>query len=213
MTAQALCADPFFQEWVFHPFCPHREFFLHLIIGHSPVHTQMQIAQASLLKYSKECSLISRMIAQYAKMKDALAKEACTQECFNITQDHTNNIISTLEDYEFQSDACEIHFFKIIKPLFIAEREYYSLLHHTELFSESSGDGKFWERQLAKLDKFKKEKSLFVKAYTSGYICYDECWYLRREFKDKTLHDETVGAYLGLVRYLEYVNFKLLVGR
>src|SRR5688572_27744732 len=210
MTAQALCTDPFFQEWVFHPLGPHREFFLHLLIGHSPTHGQMQIAQAYLLKYSKECTLISKMIEQYTVMKGALAKEACTQECFNITQDYTNCIIATLEEYEFQSDAREIHFFKVIKPLFIAEREYYSLLHHTELFSESSGDGRFWERQLAKLDKFKKEKSLFVKAYTSGSSYYDERWYLRMEFRDKTLHDETVGAYLGMVRYVEYVNFRLL---
>ena len=210
MTAAGLCADPFFQEWVFHPLGPQREFFLRLLISHSPVCKQIQTAQACLQRYSKECTFISKVIRQYALMKAALAKETCTQECFNIAQDNMNVIIAELAQYNFQSHAHEIHFFKVIKPLFIAEREYYSLLHHTELFSESDGDERFWERQLAKLDKFTKEKSLFVNAYTSGVTCYDEKWFLRGEFRDKTLQDETVGAYLGMVRYLEYVNFKLL---
>jgi hypothetical protein len=91
--------------------------------------------------------------------------------------------------------------------LFTGEKEYYSLLHHAELFA--TADERFWQRQPARLEKLVKENNNVINAYVSGNSEYDEWWYCRGEFKDQAAQDKTIGSYLGMLRYLKYAETRL----
>lgn len=206
LTASQLCADPFFQEWVFHPLGKLDSFFLDVLISHSVTSWQMQMAKSRLVQFSNSCDFIGHCIQCYSRMKQQLRGHN-TEENFIIVQEYWNNIQEILLGYEFESNAIEIHFFKWIKSLFTGEREYYSLLHHAELFS--TADEKFWQRQPVKLEKLMNENKNVIDAYINGETRYDEWWYCRGEFKDRTVHDETIGNYLGMLRYLKYAETQI----
>jgi hypothetical protein len=207
-TAESLCADPFFQEWVFYPLGPTREFFLDLLIGHSRISMPLQIARARLLHYSQECSLIAAAMKQYTIMKAKLENEPQTElSGYAIIWDYWTKVREQLEPYEFASSEHEIQFFKVIKPLFTAEAEYYSLLHHAELFA--GDDEAFWRRQPMRLDRFIALNAAFVKAYTAGETRYDGLWFRRGDKRHETSHDPLAGNYLGMLRYQHDVEMKL----
>lgn len=207
MTASELCADPFFQEWVFHPLGPIRDFFLNMFNEHSADSMQLQIAQARLLSYLGECQFISKVTEQYMVMKAVLEKEPRTESCFITILDYWNTIREQLIGHQFACNEHEIQFFKVIKPLFTSEREYLSLRYQAELFAGE--DDKFWQRQPLRLEKFMNENAGFIEAYTTGETSHDEWWYCRGEHNDQTTHDHLIASYLGMVRYLHYVKQRL----
>lgn len=208
-SAPGFAADPFFQEWVFHPLGENHLFWLDMLISHSEISMQMQIAQGSLLQYAIECPFITVAIDEYTKMKTNLAGETSSELCFSITMDYWTTLKQRLILYEFERSEYEIQFFKVIKPLFTGKKEFYSFLHHADLFSGSAGDKGFWRRQTPRLEKFKIEHKDFYTLYSTGKTRYDEWWYRRSQSRDQTSHDGLVASYLGMVRYLQYVNQKL----
>ena len=206
LSASQLCADPFFQEWVFHPLGGHEPFFLDMLVADPSASRQMEIARSLLLQHSNSCAFIAQCIQRYANMKEEIRGRGC-EENFITIHEYWISIQEILIAYEFTGNAQEIHFFKWIKPLFTAEKEYYSLLHHAELFA--GADSTFWLRQPARLEKLVAENENVINAYVDGNTRYDEWWYCRAEFKDQTAHDDTIGNYLGMLRYLKYVETRL----
>ena len=209
MTAPALCVDPFFQEWVFHPLGSGREFWLDLLISKSKLSVQMHLAQRKLLQYSIQCAFIAQAIEEYTRTKEELVGNTCSEICYGITTKYWDRLKECLITFEFDKPIYEIQFFKVIKPLFTSEREYFSFLHHAEIFARSEDENKFWLRQPLRLEKFKRGNANFYKAYVTGDESRDEWWYCRGEFRDQTSCDNLVATYLGMVRYLNYVDQQL----
>lgn len=204
-TAQ-LCADPFFQEWVFHPLGNHGPVFLDMMLCDSLISKHVQTARRHLLQHSNNCAFIAQCIQRYARMKEEI-HGLSSEQSFITVQKYWTAIQEMLVAYEFVDKARDIHFFKRIKPLFIGEKEYYSLLHHAELFA--GADPTFWQRQPARLNKLLTENKNVIDAYVGGNTRYDEWWYCRGQYKDQATQDNTIGCYLGMLRYLKYVQAQL----
>ncbi|HEX2630695.1 MAG TPA: RteC domain-containing protein [Chitinophagaceae bacterium] len=184
----------------------HDPVFLDMLLGDTQVAKQVHNAKCHLLQYRNDCAFIDQCIQRYTKMKEEI-REPGSEKNFITVQEYWTSIQEILIAYEFAGNAEEIHFFKWIKPLFTGEKEYYSLLHHAELFS--TADPAFWQRQPARLEKLTAENKNVIDAYINANTRYDEWWYCRGEWKDRTVHDDTIGSYLGMIRYLKYVQTQL----
>ena len=206
-TAAGLCADPFFQEWVFYPLGTTREFFLRLLIGDAPIAAQMQDAQRTLLQFSKESRIVIQALEAYVQLKQQLDSIDQSDKGFALVAECWMWLGAFISSYHFDSLAEEMHFFKWIEPLFGQERELYSLLHHAELFS--SVDSQFWNRQPARLERLRVEHARVLHAYTTGDTERDELWYCRSDYHDRTVTGEKIGKYLGMKRYLQHIAYKM----
>jgi hypothetical protein len=91
LTASQQCADPFFQEWVFHPLGGDKPFFLDTLISRAAASVQMQIAKDQLLQYSNSCAFIAQCIQRYTRMKEEL-REHDSEENFVTVQEYWTGI-------------------------------------------------------------------------------------------------------------------------
>jgi hypothetical protein len=148
--------------------------------------------------------------------------------CFQISNKYWALLKNEVANYVFKNAADEIEFFKRLKPSFISEIEYYSLLYHAQLFKESTNElckqEQFWKREAERLEKFKKENRDFYRYYKKGDTKNDKKWFLRAnndlsnfrmanaydlDVNANTSHDYLVAKLIALKKYLDYVNKEL----
>lgn len=130
-----------------------------------------------------------------------------------------------LSKHRFDTVAQEIEFFKEVKPLFIAEADYYSLLYHAELFRRDVTDPiqleRFWQRELLRLKRFEQEQQDFVGYWRSGRTDQDQFYFVRQlkgkscpekaladdlEKQQATSHDHLISTMKALERYNQYIE-------
>jgi hypothetical protein len=145
---------------------------------------------------------------------------------FIIAGNYWSELRATVAEYDFTNEEQEILFFKTIKPLFIAELEYYSLVYHSLLFCpfDRSNQKKFWEREAKRPEDFKEQYRDFYLYHTSGRTDRDQQYYLRGNAKDasemefdsydrepnsRTTHDNLIAKLWALERYAKYACSKL----
>ena len=109
-TAQ-LCADPFFQEWVFHPLGDHDPVFLDMMLCDTDIAQRVQTARGYLLQHSNSCPFIAQCIQLYAKMKEEI-REPGNEKNFITVQEYWTSIREIFMAYEFTGNAEEIQFYK-----------------------------------------------------------------------------------------------------
>jgi hypothetical protein len=148
------------------------------------------------------------------------------EECFITAGNYWSELRSVIAGYTFRTEDEEIHFFKVVKPLFTAELEYYSLLYHTVLFCPLYTDKQkhFWEREVKRLADFKEQHGAFISYFTSGRIDEDRNYYLRSadsqeligqlENEDgvsesRTSYGKLIAKLWALERYHDYAQKKL----
>jgi len=93
-------------------------------------------------------------------------------------------------NYEFQTAAEEIHFFKRIKPKYIAEFIFYAELLSIEISkprTDSKALKKYYENVLARIDRFNNENQDFIK-YIKRNAEYLDISYFSRKRYDLKLH-------------------------
>lgn len=149
------------------------------------------------------------------------------ESCFLIAGKYWSQLRAISANYRFLSPQEEIIFFKMIKPLFTYELEFYCLLYHTVLFcpAEAHQERKFWEREAQRLYDFKKKNREFVDYYCSGRTEMDARYFMRMgateapqpepELLDadpgsRSSHDHLVSRLWALERYNQYVHGKLM---
>lgn len=146
------------------------------------------------------------------KQLDGLREIEC---CFHISESYWALLRYEVSNYEFQSLAEEIRFFKEIKPKFVSESDYYSLLYHAELFRSQTtkqDQTNFLFRELRRLEKFIMENVDFYQRYKNNCTEHDHEWFVRtgsREEGAAASHDQLVATLLALERYHEFIKLKL----
>ena len=87
--------------------------------------------------------------------------------CFQIAYRAWGRIRVKLTHYQFSCDDEEIEFFKVLKPKFTAEIEYYSLLYHCLIFepAEAGAVLRFWQKEYQRLTDFQAENNAFLQCY------------------------------------------------
>ncbi|MEI9909759.1 MAG: RteC domain-containing protein [Bacteroidota bacterium] len=154
--------------------------------------------------------------------------ECCFQVCSNYWEKIKHKVIA----HSFSSEMDEILFFKMMKPLFTSEIEYYGLLCHAQLFKDSTTDiedlRQFWLREIMRLEKFINENCSFYNYYKNGNDENDISWFTRANndgsnfLKAKshdldsgaaTSHDYLISTLLALEKYNKYAEeeYKLML--
>lgn len=96
-------------------------------------------------------------ITAYQQMQEELVR--CTtgeafcikeaEQCFQLANHYWNKVKEKLNTCRFETDESEIEFFKMVKPKFTSEIEYYSLLYYSLVFEPAGLDAaiSFWGRE------------------------------------------------------------------
>lgn len=145
--------------------------------------------------------------------------------CFQMAERYWVRLRQEVAEYEFEKIADEIKFFKVIKPLFTAEVEFYSLRYHAELFRRDVTDvvelERFWNRERLRPEKFAAEHAEFYAYYKGGSSSSDELYFVRRNSDlsnfprakvydldqgATTSHDGLVSTIMALERYMNFID-------
>jgi hypothetical protein len=155
---------------------------------------------------------------------NSTCETAMIEGCFTIASHYWNGIKQCLESYLFCNETEEIHFFKNIKPLFIAAIEYYTLHYQAILFRPShdaTSLAAYWLHQLKRVETFYARHKDFYLYYTSGQTCSDSIYFIQRNNAATATGNRHPGAaatisyghiaarIIGYQQYLRYVEQQL----
>lgn len=178
---------------------------------------------SSLQFYAQMQEEINRLEAYYEN--EILQVEGC----FNITLSYLEKIIKLSESYVFCYESEEIHFFKNIKPLFLAATEYYTLLYQAVLFRPENDRNdlvSYWLHQIKRVELFNNRHREFYHYYMTGQTHKDKTYFVRQcntdRYQDKsffkakasTSPDHIAARILGYQQYRSYAESQLeILGR
>jgi hypothetical protein len=152
--------------------------------------------------------------AMIGEMNECLAREedirVAIECCFNVGQSYSAQIQKMLEDYKFPSEKDEIDFYKIVKPLFKSQLDYYNLVYHAELFKPNTNTvemKEFWVKEHQKLDRFVLDHSEFCDYYKTGATNLDKQYFLTPD--QAVYYDDLIAELLALERYNRYTQNEL----
>ncbi|MDP9040390.1 MAG: RteC domain-containing protein, partial [Bacteroidota bacterium] len=129
-----------------------------------------------------------------------------------------NLILEKLEDYRFESENEETHFFKSVLPPTLSLVVYYAAKNEWESLERlgtTRARQDFIEQQLMKINEFFKDNEEFFKYYRSGKTNLDRYYFLpKKSFQEEnidllsslmdpsfcTIHTVKVATFLGYVR-------------
>ncbi|GAB2815363.1 RteC domain-containing protein [Ferruginibacter profundus] len=144
--------------------------------------------------------------------------------CFNIVIHCWGKIKKYLESYIFTTETEEIHFFKNIKPLFIAAIEYYTLHYQAILFKPSNDTNAlaaYWMHELKRVEKFYTRHKEFYQYYSSGQNYNDRSYFTRAcntgkaagsklsDINTASSQDHVVACIIAYQKYRKYVEAEL----
>jgi len=146
-------------------------------------------------------------------------------DCFLLCGTYWDQLRDLVSEYHFKVRQEEIHFFKILKPTFTSEMEYYSLLCQADMFKpEHDKEAIFWSRELDRFESFLRRHKDFISYYKCGRTDQDEKYFIRNQNEPfpfpiskiyredsscATGYDHIVACYLAQVRYREFVLVRL----
>lgn len=137
--------------------------------------------------------LYAQMLEEIGQL-EALSKNetARLEGCFSIALSYLNKIKESSAAYVFRYENDEVHFFKNIKPLFMAATEYYTLLYQAVLFKPNNNDQlvAYWLQQLNRVDRFNNRHREFYQYYISGRTHRDK-FYFTRAGNEKNTRDRS----------------------
>ena len=149
--------------------------------------------------------------------KGKVQEEERVQACFEIAGLYKEKMIAAVRNHTFESVEDEILFFKQIKPLFHAEVELYTYCYHIILFKtveveEDKNELKsFYQRQLLRKEKLKKENPVFYEYVQERNTYADAEWFTRHNnSRDSSLYDALMGKYLAIEKFEDYLRAMVL---
>src|SRR5690349_5651569 len=103
------------------------------------------------------------------------------EECYEVVMRYWSMVRARVANYRFDSVEEEIEFFKMIKPQFTSQIEYYGFLYHLEIFRPVNEleQKAFYQKECSRLEKFIKENSEFYNYYKSNSTEKDATYFLR----------------------------------
>jgi hypothetical protein len=175
-------------------------------------------------------SLYERMLHELHLCKKPSRSSASEIECcFQIAYGAWEAVSKKLRGYFFPNDWEEIEFFKVLRPKFTSEIEYYSLLYHAILFEPGEHLSKlmFWQREHKRLAEFELQNQSFLYCYHADDCKTTPFYFLRRYCRSDnatrvlnyggssalTNGDWLVARYVALLRFHPYAIDKLALVR
>ena len=111
-----------------------------------------------------------------------------TEACFAIANQYWNRVRERLKIHHFKTDQNEIEFFKILKPKFTSQIEFYILLYHASLFQPPDAEAarNFWDKEYRRFENFVAENKSFVQCYQDSFCEMLPYYFLRRFYVPKS---------------------------
>jgi hypothetical protein len=104
------------------------------------------------------------------------------EACFKSSLEHWGKVHRQVRQEGFATPEEEIHFFKVIKPLFASRIEYYTWCYHTLLFMPSNDIPelrRFWKWELRKIQRFYENNREFCAYIREGATDKDAEYFVR----------------------------------
>ncbi len=180
-----------------------------------PLFVQSEENYEKMLKEIQDCKTSAPAIQDYEKII--------------LKIDHHIRILKNLvETYEFESAASEIHFFKNIKPKYIAEFIYYAELLSIEMSKPQTGKKnikKYYDSVSARINRFYIENEAFIQYIRRDARYLDQAYFCRRRYDVKihfheymhslderfsTSHDATLAKLLASEKINVYIQEKIM---
>lgn len=173
----------------------------------------------------------------YDKMHAALIANCRAHPCekeeaeagFWIASGFCDQVISAAKSQLFATDAEEIRFFRLVKPLFSSRAEYFIRICEALVCvpPEPLIACAFWEEESSRISWYRNKHERFISYYETGCSSEDPLYFLRRNNthvpdilppydKDPAMrcsHDNVLAAYLALKDYQLFVKKKLALFR
>jgi hypothetical protein len=146
--------------------------------------------------------------------------------CFHIADKYWAILKHEVVHYDFSNEQDEIDFFRVIKPKFTSEIEYYNLVFHMSLPlpDDPVSHEYLWRIEAQRLKKFIQSNQEFYDYYKSGRNDRDHEYFIRvnsdlsnfpkikvydMDSRANTSHDSLVASLIALERYDRYVAEQL----
>jgi RteC protein len=102
-----------------------------------------------------------------------------TECCLRLSTHYWQQLRDMLRHHLFTDISEEIHFFKVIKPSFLVESEYYGLIAYSLQFCPRKRREKqeFWKQQQRRLEIFKSKYAVFYQYHAAGKTDLDAAYY------------------------------------
>lgn len=160
-------------------------------------------------------------------IRKELGIEEEVEICFRIAEKYWVKLQQMVAAYSYENYKEEITFFKVIKPKFTSEIEYFTLRYHAELFCKAVNNpkelNKFWTREFDRLKRFISENQRFYFYYKTGCTEKDQLYFTREgcdpgytspkvydtDNNASTSHDHLIASILALERYTSFVKKEL----
>ncbi len=129
------------------------------------------------------CRLYHRIMTN--KLKACKTANACTlvklENCYQVCFYTWVTISEIASKHTFDSLDTEIEFFKVLKPSFTSEIEYYSLLYNSALFKPDFSNDiiSFWKRESSRLERFISKNKAFYDYYKNCETDMDEIYFTK----------------------------------
>jgi hypothetical protein len=154
--------------------------------------------------------------------------EKNTECCFGVANRYWNSVKERLKMHTFRNEENEIEFFKILKPKFTSEIEYYSLIYHCLLFQPPDliQAIEFLGRESKRLEKFEEDNHTFIECYINDCCGLNRYYFLRKYYicrnePEAKMHDAGTDAVtngdplaatlFALKRYESFVKERLVI--
>ncbi|NCI51330.1 hypothetical protein GWC95_15485 [Sediminibacterium roseum] len=122
---------------------------------------------------------------------------------------------------KFENQVEEVHFFKVVKPMFLSELEYFARLQQFQLFGFETLA--FCKREHLRMKRILEANKGFAEYYKRGVTYFDEAWFTRGTPAQTTLsilpleaagkftsvQDGSVSGLLAINRYLLCLEEKI----
>lgn len=150
-----------------------------------------------------------------------------TERSFGIARHFWGLLERKVKSYVFSSLEEEVYFFKKIKPLFTLEMEYYHHVYFSLLFLPDMYTFDrvlFWQREVLRMEKFKKENPEFIAYCQSGCSRKDHVFYTRlgqksdfvsvsliyeQDGTSTSLYDPLLASFMALEKYCDLARQRL----
>jgi RteC protein len=128
------------------------------------------------------------------------------EDCFQISLKACHELDEMTGKYIFTDLQEEIWFFKVMKPQFTAQMEYFTLLYMAEVFAPDDDLQRvtYWNHELKRSRDFFSKHQSFYQYYKLGRTEYDPAWFVRA-----STYGDLAATIIAREKYLNYLQAKV----
>lgn len=128
------------------------------------------------------------------------------EDCFQVSLKACNHLQELADTYPFADIQEEIWFYKVMKPQFAGQMEYFTLLYMVEVFApeDMSQRINYWNHELKKSRDFFSKHESFYQYYKQGHTDLDPTWFVRA-----STYSDLAATIIAREKYLDYLKAKI----